>query len=66
MGETEVGGVQERPVHREGGTDTPVEVVADHGMEENDPTCQGDWDVALRAAGVDARDEAYSFLYLGT
>jgi phosphonoacetate hydrolase len=41
-------------------------LVADHGMEENDPTCQGDWDVALRAAGVEARDEAYSFLYLGT
>ena len=41
-------------------------LVADHGMEENDPACQGDWDVALRAAGVEARDEAYSFLYLGT
>ena len=41
-------------------------LVADHGMEENDPKCQGDWDVALRAAGVNARDEAYSFLYLGT
>jgi len=40
-------------------------VVADNGMEENDPTCRGDWDVALRAAGVEARDEAYSFLYLG-
>jgi predicted AlkP superfamily pyrophosphatase or phosphodiesterase len=41
-------------------------LVADHGMEESDPTCRGDWDVALRAAGVEARDEAYSFLYLGT
>jgi predicted AlkP superfamily pyrophosphatase or phosphodiesterase len=41
-------------------------LVADHGMEENDPACNGDWDVALREAGVDARDEAYSFLYLGT
>ena len=40
-------------------------LVADHGMEENDPTCRGDWDVALRAAGIEARDEAYSFLYLG-
>ena len=40
-------------------------LVADHGMEENDPTCRGDWDVALRAAGIDARDEAYSFLYFG-
>ena len=40
-------------------------LVADHGMEENDPTCRGDWDVALRAAGIESRDEAYSFLYLG-
>jgi len=40
-------------------------LVADHGMEENDPRCNGDWDVALREAGVAARDEAYSFLYLG-
>lgn len=37
---------------------------ADHGMEETDPTVRGDWDVALRAAGVVARDEAYGFLYL--
>src|SRR4051794_5049838 len=41
-------------------------LVADHGMEENDPACRGDWDVELRAAGINARDEAYSFLYLGT
>jgi hypothetical protein len=34
-------------------------------MEENDPTCRGDWDEALRAAGIDARDEAYGFLYFG-
>jgi predicted AlkP superfamily pyrophosphatase or phosphodiesterase len=40
-------------------------LVADHGMEENDPAVRGDWDVALRDAGIDARDEAYSFLYLG-
>jgi predicted AlkP superfamily pyrophosphatase or phosphodiesterase len=40
-------------------------LVADHGMEENDPGVRGDWDVALRAAGVEARDEAYSFLYFG-
>jgi len=40
-------------------------LVADHGMEENDPRCNGDWDVALREAGIAARDEAYSFLYLG-
>jgi hypothetical protein len=25
----------------------------------------GDWDVALRDAGVDVRDEGYSFLYVG-
>jgi predicted AlkP superfamily pyrophosphatase or phosphodiesterase len=40
-------------------------LVADHGMEENDPTCRGDWDEALRAAGIEARDEAYGFLYFG-
>ena len=26
-------------------------LVADHGMEENDPTCRGDWDVALPGCG---------------
>lgn len=41
-------------------------LVADHGMEQNDPTCRGDWDVALKAAAVEARDEAYGFLYFGT
>jgi phosphonoacetate hydrolase len=40
-------------------------LVADHGMEQNDPSCRGDWDVALKAAGVEARDEAYGFLYFG-
>jgi phosphonoacetate hydrolase len=40
-------------------------LVADHGMEQNDPSVRGDWDVALRAAGVEARDEAYGFLYFG-
>ncbi len=40
-------------------------LVADHGMQENDPACKGDWDVTLRAAGIDARDEAYGFLYFG-
>ena len=29
--------------------DTAFVLVADHGMEENDPACTGDWDVALRA-----------------
>jgi predicted AlkP superfamily pyrophosphatase or phosphodiesterase len=40
-------------------------LVADHGMQENDPSCQGDWDVSLRAAGITSRDEAYGFLYFG-
>jgi hypothetical protein len=34
-------------------------------MEENDPAVRGDWDVALREAGLQLRDEGYSFLYLG-
>jgi hypothetical protein len=40
-------------------------LVADHGMEETDPGCRGDWDVALREAGIDFRDEGYGFLYFG-
>jgi hypothetical protein len=39
--------------------------VADHGMQQTDPTVQGDWDVELRAAGIGFRDEGYSFLYVG-
>jgi predicted AlkP superfamily pyrophosphatase or phosphodiesterase len=39
-------------------------LVADHGMEETDPTVQGDWGPALRDAGISYRDEAYGFLYL--
>jgi phosphonoacetate hydrolase len=45
--------------------DCAFALVADHGMEQNDPACRGDWDVALREAGVLARDEAYGFLYFG-
>jgi predicted AlkP superfamily pyrophosphatase or phosphodiesterase len=45
--------------------DTAFVLVADHGMEENDPSVRGDWDVHLREAGLQFRDEAYSFLYLG-
>lgn len=45
--------------------ETAFVLVADHGMEENDPGCRGDWDVALREAGLSTRDEAYGFLYLG-
>ena len=45
--------------------DTAFVLVADHGMEENDPDVRGDWDVHLREAGLTFRDEGYSFLYLG-
>jgi predicted AlkP superfamily pyrophosphatase or phosphodiesterase len=45
--------------------DTAFVLVADHGMEENNPKVRGDWDVNLREAGLTFRDEAYSFLYLG-
>jgi phosphonoacetate hydrolase len=45
--------------------DTVVLLTADHGMEATDPSCTGDWDAALEAAGVPFRDEAYGFLYLG-
>lgn len=40
-------------------------LVADHGMEETDPACRGDWGVALAQAGVTVRDEGYGFLYFG-
>ena len=45
--------------------DTAFVLVADHGMQETDPAVTGDWDVALRDAGIDFRDEGYGFLYLG-
>ena len=44
---------------------TTVLLTADHGMELADPTCTGDWDVALTEAGIPFRDEAYGFIYLG-
>ncbi len=44
--------------------DTAFVLVADHGMELADPEVTGDWDVALREAGVPVRDEGYGFLYL--
>ena len=44
---------------------TTVLLTADHGMEAADPTCTGDWDVALTEAGIPFRDEAYGFIYLG-
>lgn len=39
-------------------------LVADHGMEESDPGCTGNWADALDASGVDYRDEAYGFIYV--
>jgi hypothetical protein len=45
--------------------DTAFVLVADHGMQQTDPAVTGDWDVALRDAGLSFRDEAYGFLYLG-
>lgn len=44
--------------------DTAFVVVADHGMQQTDPTVTGDWDEPLRAAGLRFRDEGYGFLYL--
>ncbi len=45
--------------------DTAFLLTADHGCEGADPDCRGDWDEALRDAGIAFRDEAYGFLYLG-
>lgn len=39
-------------------------LLADHGMEQTDPECKGDFDVALEDAGIAFRDEAYGFIYL--
>lgn len=41
-----------------------VLLTADHGMQGADPSCTGDWDAALTAAGVGFRDEGQGFLYL--
>jgi phosphonoacetate hydrolase len=40
-------------------------LTADHGSEGADPACTGDWDEALRAAGINFRDEGYGSIYLG-
>ena len=45
--------------------DTAFVLVADHGMQQTDPSVRGDWGVELREAGVQFRDEGYGFLYLG-
>jgi predicted AlkP superfamily pyrophosphatase or phosphodiesterase len=39
-------------------------LVADHGMEESNPSCTGSWSEALDDSGVDYRDEAYGFIYV--
>jgi predicted AlkP superfamily pyrophosphatase or phosphodiesterase len=39
-------------------------LVADHGMEETDPACTGNWADVLDASGVPYRDEAYGFVYV--
>jgi hypothetical protein len=39
-------------------------LVADHGMEESDPGCTGNWADVLDASGVAYRDEAYGFIYV--
>jgi predicted AlkP superfamily pyrophosphatase or phosphodiesterase len=49
-----------------GSDGTTVMVVADHGMELNDPDTTGDWGAALEKAGIPFRDEASGFLYFGT
>ena len=45
--------------------DCAFAILADHGMEETNPQVTGDWDVPLRDAGIQFRDEGYGFLYLG-
>jgi hypothetical protein len=40
-------------------------LTADHGFEGTDESCRGDWDPALRAAGLIFRDEGPGFVYLG-
>jgi phosphonoacetate hydrolase len=42
---------------------TMILLTADHGMEAADPSCTGDWDDALAAAGIPVRDEGYGSLY---
>ena len=58
----EVIGTLEETLGREG---TTFVVVADHGMELNDPEVTGDWGHALTEAGIPFRDEAGGFLYFG-
>jgi phosphonoacetate hydrolase len=39
-------------------------LVADHGMEESDLACTGNWADALDATGLAYRDEGYGFIYV--
>jgi arylsulfatase A-like enzyme len=39
-------------------------LTADHGMEESNPGCTGNWADALNDTGVAYRDEGYSFIYV--
>lgn len=45
--------------------DTAVFVIADHGMEQNDPANTASWDQALAGTGIDFRQVAEGFVYLG-
>jgi hypothetical protein len=42
-----------------------IMLTADHGSEGADPECVGNWDDVLRGEGLEFRDEAYGFIYLG-
>ena len=44
---------------------TTILLTSDHGSEGADRSCTGDWDEPLRDAGLEFRDEAYGFIYLG-
>jgi predicted AlkP superfamily pyrophosphatase or phosphodiesterase len=48
-----------------GAGETAFVLLADHGMEDSDPNCTGDFDEALRRADIPFRDEGYGFVYLG-
>lgn len=47
-----------------GSGETAFLVLADHGMEESDPDCRGDYGDGLTAAGIGFRDEGFGFVYL--
>ncbi|MER3395416.1 MAG: hypothetical protein C4318_05030 [Acidimicrobiia bacterium] len=45
--------------------ETAFFIFADHGMEETNPEVTGNWSTALEKAGINFRDEGYSFIYIG-